>query len=584
MRKRLSVSQGVSNMSGTFTAGGLITGMDSNMIISQLMQLERQPIFRLEDRIMAMRGEQEAILGVRTQLTTFRNITQDFRLQNLFDVYEPTSSEESVMTAKISSSSPTTGAFNVDVTRLATATIAQSSGVLGGSINPDATLSSNGMATVATAGTFSVNGVEFTVDPDTQTMNNVLSAINASAAGVTATYDAGSDSIVFENNTPGDTSVINFGGSDDTGNFLSVIGVTQATQITNGSGSTEVTSTTHLGAVSTVDTLNALNFAGGAVTSESFTINGITISVDPTTDSLSDVIGRINTSDAGVSATYDSASDTIRVVSDTLGSRTINFGDGGTNNFLSVTNLAGAVQTAGQDSEFTIDGGAVQNRNTNEVTDAIGGVTLSFLSIGVSTITVSSDEDAILESVKGFIEEFNNSVSNIRTITGQEGELRGDAGISNIESFMRGKIFERVSGLGGTFQSLVDIGITTGEDFDSAASAQLHLNEEKFLEALRDDRDNVAGLFTNDNEDGIADQMFDYLDEATRATGFLNMRAKANGTMDQQIQILNDRIVRMEERLVVRENRMRRQFTVLEQMSANFQNQASALMGLGAGF
>ena len=79
---------------------------------------------------------------------------------------------------------------------------------------------------------------------------------------MTATYDAGSDKVILENTTPGDTSVINLGGSDDESNILSVLSVDEATQYTNGSGSTELTSTRHLGAISAADTLTDVSFAG----------------------------------------------------------------------------------------------------------------------------------------------------------------------------------------------------------------------------------------------------------------------------------------------------------------------------------
>ena len=117
--------------------------------------------------------------------------------------------------------------------------------------------------------------------------------------------------------------------------------------------------------------LNTLNLRAGAITAGSFRVNGISITVDPTTDTLMDVIGRINDSDAGVTASYDTSSDSIRVVADTLGSRTMSF-QTDTSNFLDSTYLTTATQQAGNDSQFTINGGPVLTRNTNEVDDAIG--------------------------------------------------------------------------------------------------------------------------------------------------------------------------------------------------------------------
>ena len=66
----------------------------------------------------------------------------------------------------------------------------------------------------------------------------------------------------------------------------------------------------------------------------------------------------------------------------------------------------------------------------------------------------------------------------------------------------------------------------------------------------------------------------------TSVTGFLNERAKSNGTYDQQITNLNDSISRIEDRIAQKEVRLRRQFTQLEQLSAGFQNQNNALGAL----
>ncbi|MCL4690954.1 MAG: flagellar filament capping protein FliD [Candidatus Hydrogenedentes bacterium] len=569
-------------MSGGFSVGGLITGLDSNSIIRQLIQLERQPILRLQDRISILTQRQTAVRELRTTLTDLRNRAQDFRFNNIFSQFAATSSEESVLTAEISGSSPVSGSYSVNVIQLASATVATSSASLGSPIDPNATLENSGITTEIEAGTFSINGVQFTVDPTTDSLNSILNAINSSAAGVTATYNATTDRVTIANTAANDTSVINFGATDDDSNFLEVIRVDQATQTTGTGGSTEVTSTRNLGAINPTDVLNTVNFAGGAITSGSFRVNGISINVDASVDSLSDILGRINDSDAGVTASYDASTDTIRVVSETLGSRTINFASD-TSNFLNVTNLATATQTAGNDSQFTINGGATLTRNTNEVADAIGGVTLNLQSVGTSTVTVSVDDDAILEDVQEFVDEFNASVAAIRGIVGQGGLLENDSSIRFIEDFLRGNVFSTVSGISGTFKTLTQVGISTGDSFDSSSLSELQIDEDAFREALRTNRGNVEDLFSNSGETGIADLFFEYLDEATSTQGFLNERVRSNGIFDQQIQSLNDQIDRLEDRVAQKEQRLRLQFSKLEQLSATYQSQGAALSAIGGG-
>lgn len=570
-------------MGGLFSASGLISGIDSNTLIRQLIELDRQPIRRIERRIEGLETRRDAVRDLRTQLLDLRNQAQDFRLNLTFEQFGATSSDESVLTSAIGGSNPTLGSFEINVIQLASATVATSSGVLGSAINPAAALNASGMGTDVEAGTFSINGVSFNVDPATDTLNGILGAINGSAAGVTATYNAVTDTVTIENTAPNDTSIINFGAAADTGNFLDALSIADATQSTGAGGSTEVTSTRNLGSVNPGAVLNVVSFGGGAVTAGSFQVNGVSIAVDPTVDSLSDVITRINNSDAGVTASYDTASDTIRVISDSLGSRTVGF-TSGTSNFLDVTNLSAATQSAGNDAQFSIDGGPVQTRNTNEVADAIGDVTLSFLSVGSSTVTASGDDDAIVEDMRAFVDAFNESLTQINELTGSGGDLRNDGSIRIIESFMRNTIFSQVAGATGDLTSLLSIGISTGNAFDSSAVSQLVFDEDEFREALRDDPDSVAFLLQNEAKTGIADLLFTYLDDVTSVTGILNDRAKSNGSIDQQITRFNDQIENIERRLEQRENRLRAQFTRLEQMTSMYQTQATFLANLSFGF
>jgi flagellar hook-associated protein 2 len=218
------------------------------------------------------------------------------------------------------------------------------------------------------------------------------------------------------------------------------------------------------------------------------------------------------------------------------------------------------------------------------VADAIGGVTLNFLSTGTSTVTVSVDDDAIVEDVQAFITEFNASITQIRDLTGAEGTLRSDGTLTGIENFLRSTIFTQIAGVAGDYQSLLDIGISTGDSFDATAVSQLELDEDAFLEALRKDRSNIENLFSNTDGTGIADKLFAYLDEATKTTGFLNQRAKANGSIDQQIQNYNDRIDQMELRLEQKEERLRKQFSRMEQIVSNLQSQNSSLSSMSSYF
>lgn len=566
-------------MAGGFSVGGLISGLDSNSIISQLIAIERQPLQRLQARRTSFGSQQTAIRELRTTLLSLRNLIKDFQLGSKFADFVAPSTNESILTAATNSSNPILGTYQIEVLQLASATSARSSARLGAAINPNAALNTSGLSSTTSTGTFTVNGVQFNVDPATQSLNQVLTAINASAAGVTATYDSVSDTVTFENSTPGNTSIINFGASSDTSDFLSVIGVREAVQTTGVNGSTVVTSNRSLGAISPSATLNTVSFAGGAVTAGNFRINGVAITVDPTTDTLGDVLARINASDANVTATFDPSTDTIRVVSKTLGSRTISF-QAGTSNFLSVTNLISATQTAGQDAQYRVDGGAVQTSNTNDVTTAITGTTVSLRGVGTASITVGPDDDGIIETVQEFVDEFNESIKKLSDLTKKGGVLENDGTIRSIESFLRANVFSPIAGLAGGIESLRDVGITSGSAFDQTAVFQLELDKEKLRAAILEHRGSVEALFTNGSETGIADTFFEFIDGATGTAGFLNERARAGGSIDLQIQSLDNRIENLERIIGLREARLRRQFLQLETLTASLQSQGASLNGL----
>ncbi len=565
---------------GGFSIGGLVSGLDSNALIDQLLAIERQPIFRLQDQIDTLENERGNLEEFIQQLEGLRTAAQDFRFGNQFQQFALTSSDDSVATASISSPAPFRGTVTVDVTQLATASVATSGAALSASIDPNAALDSSGIAATIEAGDFTINGETFSVDPATDSLNDIINAINSSGAGVTASFDSANDRVVLENSTPGDTGFINLGGASDTSNILDVLGLTGALQETGGSGSTVVNGENRLGSTDASALLSAGNFAGGAVTAGSFRINGTFINVDPATDSLADVIERINQSDAGVTASFVAGEDQIRLVADNLGSRQISF-QSGTSNFLDVANLTTAAQTTGSDAQFSIDG-TPRVSNTNSFEDDALGLSFDFTSTGTTTITVADDTDAVIENLQGFLDQFNSAVNEIRRLTSpEEGVFSGDSTVRSIESRLLSIIFSDVGGATGSVSNLITAGFNTGDGFTVGQDFELQIDEDALRELLQDNPNAVASLFTNAAGDGVANQLEEYLEEVSGFGGILTDRTEANGSIDRQIESLQDSIDRIEDRLVLREERLRQEFAQLEQLTASFQSQGAALASLG---
>jgi len=169
--------------------------------------------------------------------------------------------------------------------------IAASSPVVG--INQFATLGATGnagFATPVTSGTFTINGVQITINAATQSVNDVLNLINSSTAGVSASFNPNTDHIVLTNNTPGNQNII-LGSGTDTSNFLGVSGLNNSTGLHPTSTTGTQASVTYLasnGAPTTVysstnDFTSVIPGIDLKVTSSTATPYTVTVANDPTT-------------------------------------------------------------------------------------------------------------------------------------------------------------------------------------------------------------------------------------------------------------------------------------------------------------
>jgi flagellar hook-associated protein 2 len=214
----------------------------------------------------------------------------------------------------------------------------------------------------------------------------------------------------------------------------------------------------------------------------------------------------------------------------------------------------------------------------------IGGVTISMKSIGSSTITVNQDVDAGIAVVQEFVDGFNNSIQNIADAIAETGNLKGDFSIRSIKNELQTLLYQSISGAAEDRNNILDIGISSGSSFDSTAVFKIEIDDEVLREAFAQGATSIENIFVNDAETGIGDLMFSYLDTITDTFGFLNDRSKANGSIDLQIQSLRDRIDSSEERLVIKEQRLRSSFIRMEQLSSQYQSQASSFNNFAAGF
>lgn len=275
-------------------------------------------------------------------------------------------------------------------------------------------------ATTATNGTFSINGKQITItDYSTETVESVLAKINGSGAGVLATYDRQADQFLLSSTTLGGDATITMGALGDSSNFLTIARMDLGTgggTLTSGSSNDGVTTDVRLSSAG----------LSTSVTAGTFSINDVKLYVDPASDTLEDIIARINDSAARVRASYDSVNDRLVLETDSddpqTTTNTLRVRVGGTtdtSNFLVAMRLASSseagasrqVGKAGTDAQVVVDG-VSYTRVTNSVDNILTGVTLNFTGASDKTasISISVDEDRALEALSKWVAEWNKAV------------------------------------------------------------------------------------------------------------------------------------------------------------------------------
>jgi flagellar hook-associated protein 2 len=340
------------------------------------------------------------------------------------------------------------------------------------------------------------------------------------------------------------------GSATDTSNFLSVA------RLSN-NGTNELVSASSLGSITPASVLSSANFQtavsdGGAGAGE-FKINGVSIAFNASSDSVQNLMDRINASAAGVSISYDRANDQFTLTNKVTGNLGVALEDV-TGNFLAAAGLtSGATFTAGNDALYTINGGSVLNSHSNTLTEettGIEGLSIALLKTGTSTISLASDSSAIKGAIKSFIEDYNRAQSTIDSLTSSSTDsvgkvtrstLAGDSDANEIASKLRAISFNQATGLTGTLNSLAKIGIDT-----TGTTDQLKLENEAALDnAIANNLSELKTLF-NDPDKGIATKLKAYLEKTIGEDGSLIARqdalTKQSSEIDTQVTDLEKRV------------------------------------------
>ncbi|KKM12349.1 hypothetical protein SY88_04155 [Clostridiales bacterium PH28_bin88] len=360
------------------------------------------------------------------------------------------------------------------------------------------------------------------------------------------------------------------------------------------------------------------------------TINGTTLTFDLDVDNVYTAASKINQAKLGVTASYDAGQDRFFLTTTTTGSAaTINIGSD-TKLFMSdgagdgTGALKMALQTGtavnGKNAEFNLNDVVEPNRlTTSSNTFTLNGVTYTLKQGGgaTSTITVTRDGDTVYNSIKSFVDKYNETIEKLNAELNEEryqdyppltdeqrkemkdseielweekarsGMLRNDFMLRDILGNLRTAVSTPVDDLSSEYNSLAVIGITTGSYTEGG---KLYINEDKLRKAIAEYPDGVKDLFTQtDGSDteasshkGVAIRLYDELargikrlsDYAGSTSGFSQVDQSFIG---KELKRYDDRIQQIEERLQQKEDRYWKKFTALELVVSQMNTQSAWL-------
>lgn len=387
---------------------------------------------------------------------------------------------------------------------------------------------------------------------------------------------------------------------------------------------------------------NNLNFTSAARTLQfevqdpgETTTRTVTIELTAT-DTLDDLVTKINQSSLGVTAMkediYDSDSgtyvETLVLTRNKTGSGGyIKALDAATQSFME-NDLGFAFgaddimdpTTAGQNAVVKVNGYQME-KTSNSFT--INGINYTIKNTTTDPVTISTatDVDAILDKIVTFVDKYNEVIEKVngelteeryrdyKPLTDKQkeemtekqielweekarsGMLRNDSILSGGLNQMRVDLYSAVthSDIVEGFSQLSEIGIETSSNY--LDRGKLIINETKLREKIQENPDAVYKLFMADGttfeEKGIARRLRDTIDntiERVEDKAGNTLSTNQQFTLGKRLIDIDERINAFEERLIEIENRYWRQFTAMEKAIQRMNEQSMYLMQqFGAG-
>ena len=560
---------------------GLASGLDWQSLVTKLIAAEAVPQNTLRNEKALALQKTNVLEALKTSLTALQTSVQALSADagNIFAARTATLAGTGSGWTAAADSTAETGSHSIDVTQLATK--AQLSGAANQGKALSATSDVSGLtiatlpiATPITAGEFTVNGARVSVAA-TDSLQDVLNRISTATGGtVTAAYDPTLDKVRLSSG-----GEIILGSANDTSNLLTALGLGN-----NGTGN--VISPKPLGTVNVTKAINSANLRNAITAVDgsgngSFSINGVTIAYNANTDTVAAVLARINSSTAGVTASYDSLSDRFKLTNNTTGDTGIAVSEaaGGLLNALGLG--SSATLTRGKNAQFSVDGSATLTSASNTLNASVHGITglsVTAKSVSAQTITIGGDTAAIRSKIEDFIAKYNA----VQTLIAQQTQITTGSGgkvasailasnheVGDIATALRAQVFSAVPGLTGSIKRLESIGI----DFNSGANTLTIKDGSKLDAALANNASDVSTLFAG-GADGLATRLGSYLTQITGSSGTIALQET---TLTNQSKSLDSQIATMQRRLDQQQALLQKSFIQMESAQSRIQTQLAAL-------
>ena len=478
----------IGNVSG-ISFGGIASGLDTEGIITQLTNIERSSVPRLNLQRNKLLQKAELYAAFKGRISGIAQAANALTSSDAFRAVGISVSDPAVISVTTSGTAQP-GSYDFKVSKLALAQKISSA--------PQASTT----AALGQSGQFVVNGKVVNVDA-TDSLQSIAAKVNTLNNGVSAGVVNGGTGQAYLTFTSAQTGLANKPAiADLTGSTLASLGIlsgaaTVRQSVTNGATSFNLSSNT---------TAVASQIGASGLGPQTVQINGIDVTLDLSTDSLQAVADKINLAGTGATASVVTSLDKgVAKFSLTI------TGPGATPTFTDAGNtLAGLgilQQGAGreliqaQDAAYSVDGVPLTSA-TNIIENVVAGTKITLLKADAltpvsSTLNLSNDAGAVGARVKGIMGAFNDTLafiaqnSQFNATTFETGPLFSDSVARQFQSASQTTLLSNVPGLTGTYRNLIDIG------FSLDTKGNMQVDDSKLQAAITADSASVQQIFQN---------------------------------------------------------------------------------------